>query len=65
VHPHVGCVDFLFFDRVQDCLKRQFLAVEPAQVNYWEIIADKPSKTGWELGLRLRVRFSPTNNVRC
>jgi hypothetical protein len=46
VHPHVGCVDFLFFDRVQDCLKRQFLAVEPAQVNYWEIIADNLSKAG-------------------
>jgi hypothetical protein len=38
---------FPFFDRVQDCLKRQFLAVEPAQVNYWEIIAGNLSKAGW------------------
>jgi len=50
VHPHFGCVDFLFFDRVQDCLKRQFLAVEPAQVNCWEIIADNLSKAGWSWG---------------
>jgi len=41
---------FSFFDRVQDCLKRQFLAVEPAQVNYWEIIAGNVSKAGWSLG---------------
>jgi len=50
VHPHFGCVDFLLFDRVQDCLKRQFLAVEPAQVNYWEIIAGNVSKAGWSWG---------------
>jgi hypothetical protein len=50
VHPHVGCVDFLFFDRVQDCLKRQFLAVKPAQVKYWEIIADNLSEAGWSWG---------------
>ena len=50
MHPHFGCVDFLLFDRVQDCLKRQFLAVEPAQVNYWEIIAGNVSKAGWSLG---------------
>jgi len=50
VRPNVGCVDFLFSDRVQDCLKRQFLAVEPAQVNYREIIADNLSKAGWSWG---------------
>ena len=50
MRPNVGCVDFLFSDRVQDCLKRQFLAVEPAQVNYREIIADNLSKAGWSWG---------------
>jgi hypothetical protein len=62
VHPHFGCVDFLFFDRVQDCLKRQFLAVEPAQVNYWEIIADKLTKAGWSWGCL--APGSPNNEFR-
>jgi hypothetical protein len=28
----------------------------------WEIIADKLSKAGWELGLRLRRGFQRANN---
>jgi hypothetical protein len=29
---------------------------------HWEIIADKLSKAGWELGLRLSRGFQRTNN---
>jgi hypothetical protein len=34
-------------------------------MNYWETIADKLSKAGWSLGLRVSFGLRGTDNLDC